>query len=261
MAGLDRTHELLDVAVGRLHDLVTELVDEHHMDEFEWHDIVSFLNQVGRLDQFELLADMTRTSVLLDSLWHGSDDGVTTPNPEGPFFRADVPLEASGTRICRVDEPGLSLTVHGRVTDAATGEGIGGAEVWVWQTGESRLYENEDPDQPEFNLRGRIRTDDDGSYQFRTIAPISYEIPHGPVYDFMAAVGRSTWRAAHVHFRVVHPDYQRLTTALYLADDPYLETDAIGAVHAPLVVALEPGAEFGTERACTFDLSLQPTSP
>ncbi len=261
MDDIARRRELLDVAVRSLHALVDELVETYDLDEFEWHDILSFLAEVGARDQFELLADMTHTSIRLDALWHGSDAGGTRPNPEGPFFRADVPLTDSGVTICRDDEPGVSLTVHGTVTDATTRAGIGGAEVWVWQTGESRLYENEDPDQPEFNLRGRLRTNADGTYQFRTVSPISYEIPGGPVYDLMSALGRNTWRAAHVHFRVVHPTYHRLTTALYLADDPYLDDDAIGAVHAPLVVSPGPGDAYGTTQACRFDLALVAVTP
>ncbi len=130
-----------------------------------------------------------------------------------------------------------------------------GAIVDIWQTAANRLYENEDPDQPEMNLRGRVRVTGDGSYEVRTVRPVPYEIPTGgPVGSFLAAFGRHAWRPAHIHFRVDAPGYQPLTTMAYVEGDPWLADDTIGSVKDALVVRL--GEDAAGILRTTFDLTL-----
>ena len=47
----------------------------------------------------------------------------------------------------------------------------------VWQSSPSGLYENQDPNQEDRNLRGRFRADDEGRYWFRTVKPARYPVP------------------------------------------------------------------------------------
>src|ERR1700760_2661944 len=55
--------------------------------------------------------------------------------------------------------PGPPPCVNGRITDA-DGQPISGVEVDVWQSSPAGLYENQDPDQADMNLRGRFHTDE-----------------------------------------------------------------------------------------------------
>ena len=48
---------------------------------------------------------------------------------------------------------------------------VAGATVDVWQASPVGLYENQDPEQDDMNLRGRFETDAEGRYHFRTRAP------------------------------------------------------------------------------------------
>ena len=70
--------------------------------------------------------------------------------------------------IARGDTPGLPLEVKGTVFDGA-GKPLAGATVDAWQASPVGLYENQDPSQPDMNLRGRFTTDEQGRYFLRTV--------------------------------------------------------------------------------------------
>ena len=72
-------------------------------------------------------------------------------------------------------------------------------------------YSNVHPGIPDFNLRGRFRTDADGRFEVRTVVPAPYEIRKaGPTGELFDLIGRSAWRPSHVHFRVSHPKHRTL---------------------------------------------------
>ena len=52
----------------------------------------------------------------------------------------------------------------------------------MWQAATNGLYENQDENQPDYNLRGRFKTDEDGSYEFVALMPTAYPVPtDGPI--------------------------------------------------------------------------------
>ena len=105
----------------------------------------------------------------------------------------------------------------------------------VWNANGKGDYENEDPTQPDYNLRGRLLTDENGRYEFRTAVPGPYEIGKGgPVGEFLKAIDRHAWRPAHIHFKLSHVGYKSVTTMLFLDGDPWIESDSIGAVKKSL---------------------------
>lgn len=65
------------------------------------------------------------------------------------------------------------------------------AVVDVWQANALGRYENQDPDlQPEFNLRGRLRSDAQGRVHFLSVKPRGYALPDdGPVGRLLNALG------------------------------------------------------------------------
>ena len=107
----------------------------------------------------------------------------------------------------------------------------------VWGTNGHGLYENVDPSQPDYNLRGRFRSGADGGYDLWTVKPVSYPIPDdGPVGDLLAVTGRHNMRPAHFHVIASADGYQSIVTELYTDDDPYLGSDAVFGVKPSLVV-------------------------
>jgi protocatechuate 3,4-dioxygenase beta subunit len=52
----------------------------------------------------------------------------------------------------------------------------------------------------------------------------------------LIAMGRHPYRPAHVHFMISAEGYQPVTTELFVADDPYLDSDAVFGVRESLIV-------------------------
>ena len=150
----------------------------------------------------------------------------------GPFYRAGAEVMPAGSNISR-DGRGEPLIVSGRVGDLAR-EPIEGAVLDIWQTSPGGLYENQDPEQPEMNLRGRFLTDQGGRYCFRTVRPSSYPIPHdGPAGRLLRALGRHPYRPAHIHFIISAEGYAPLTTQLFVSGDEYLDSMPCSASRTP----------------------------
>lgn len=217
-----------------------ELVTRCEVNESELRQVVDFLTRVGQQNEFQLLLDVLGISVLVDDITHGREHDGTAHNVEGPFYRADAPLRTSPVALCRDDEEGDILFISGQVTAAGDGRPLAGAMLDVWQTNVHGYYENQDESQPEFNLRGRLLTDEQGQFEFRTIVPGAYEVTRsGPVADLLLALKRHGWRPSHIHIKVSCAGFTPLTTMLFMSGDPWLQSDAINAVKESLIVNLE----------------------
>ena len=262
----ERLRLVTDRLVRALHGAVAEL----RITEDELRAALDFLTEVGRREEFPLLSDVLGLSVLVDAITHGVQDGSgTVTNVEGPFYKPGAPVLEPPYVLASDDVPGEALVVSGRVTDAISGMPLAKAMLDVWQANADGVYDNEDPTLGEFHLRGRMLTSLGGRYAFRTVVPPPYEIPkHGAVGALLRRLGRHAFRPAHLHLKVTAVGYVPLTTMVYFAGDPYLDSDTIGAVKDPLVVALdrpddrdELGTSFGLAQAfstCAFDVSLRP---
>jgi protocatechuate 3,4-dioxygenase beta subunit len=251
----ERLTQVVSHALAAIH----EVLERHRVTEHEWHSVLAYLTEVGRADEFILLSDVTRTSVLIDALSHGEDEsGATASDVEGPMYLDDPPWREKPAKIYE-DYEGMGdddpLFVRGKVTSTG-GSPLAEAIVDVWQTGPSGGYDVWDERQPEFNFRGRIRVEADGSYEFQTMLPKPYTVPTiGPVGRYLEAVGQHPWRPAHIHFKVTAPGHRPLVTQVFFPDDPYLENDTIGAVKPALVRPVEKHEDHFT---CDFDIALAP---
>jgi protocatechuate 3,4-dioxygenase beta subunit len=251
----ERLAEVVPDALAAIH----EVLERHRVTEEEWAAVLAFLTEVGRADEFVLLSDVTRTSVLIDALSHAGDEsGATASDVEGPMRVPDAPWREKPAKIYEEyegmgdDDP---LFVRGRVT-ATDGSPLPEAVLDIWQTGPAGGYDLWDERQPEGNFRGRVRVEPDGAYEFQTMLPKPYTVPTiGPVGRYLEAVGQHPWRPAHIHFRVTAPGHRTLVTQVFFPDDPYLENDTIGAVKPALV---RPVARHDDHLTCDFDISLAP---
>src|SRR3546814_12274813 len=107
----------------------------------------------------------------------------------------------------------------------------------IWLADRHGFYENQDPCQPEMNLRGRLRSDQNGQVNFWTIKPSCYPIPDdGPVGELLRLANRHAWRPAHIHVAISATGFAPDTSALFLAADPYIARDAVFALNESLKV-------------------------
>jgi len=120
------------------------------------------------------------------------------------------------------------------VTDAV-GAALVGARVEVWEADADGFYDVQYGDGRRAG-RGHLLTDDQGRYSFWGTTPTPYPIPHdGPVGRMLEAVGRSPYRAAHLHFMVTHPACRRLVTHIFVRGDELLDHDSVFGVKDSLV--------------------------
>jgi protocatechuate 3,4-dioxygenase beta subunit len=262
----ERLQKVLPDALAALH----QVIERHQVTENEWQAVLAFLTEVGRHDEFILLSDVTKTSVLVDAISHEGEAGVTPSDVEGPLYREDPPWREKPVKIYEEYdgvENGDVLFVHGRVA-SADGAPTSGAVLDIWQTGPDGGYDIWDERQPDYNFRGRFGVDEDGGYEFRTMVPKPYTVPtDGPVGRLLEATGQHPWRPAHIHFKVEAEGHEPLITQLFFPEDPYLDNDTIGAVKSALVRPLtkHESEEELTRRGldapfytCEFDIKLKP---
>jgi protocatechuate 3,4-dioxygenase beta subunit len=266
VGGRDRLGRVTQDAIAAIH----EVLERHEVTEEEWFAALEFLTAVGKNDEFVLLSDVTRTSVLIDGLSHRADASATASDVEGPLYRPDPPWREAPVKIYEdyegVEE-GEVLFVRGRVT-STDGAPLPDAVLDIWQTGPNGGYDIWDDRQPDFNFRGRFGVAESGEYEFQTMMPKPYTVPtNGPVGRYLDAIGQHPWRPAHIHFKVTADGHQPLVTQVFFAGDPYLENDTIGAVKEPLVRSPERHEdeaelrERGLEApffTCAFDIRLRP---
>jgi len=254
------SHERLAEVVPDVIAAIHEVLERHHVTEEEWYAALAFLTEVGRADEFILLSDVTRTSVLIDAISHGGEeDAATASDVSGPLYREDPPWREPPVKIYEEyegSEAGDVLFVRGTVTSTTGGTPLPEAIIDVWQTGPDGGYDLWDPRQPDYNFRGRMRVDQSGAYEFQTMLPKPYTVPtEGPVGRYLETIGQHPWRPAHIHFKVTAPGHRTLVTQVFFPDDPYLENDTIGAVKPALV---RPLRRDGDHLTCDFDVVLRP---
>jgi catechol 1,2-dioxygenase len=233
-----RLRQLLASLIRHLHAFAVET----RLTPQEWLAGVEFLTATGQKcdrerQEFVLLSDILGFSSLVDLI--NAADGATESTVLGPFYVPGAPARAMGEQIGR-PEDGHPTLVRGRVTDRAGGP-LDGARLDVWQSSSNGLYDTQDPQQPPGNLRGVFVTGPDGAYQFRTVRPVSYPIPtDGPAGGLLRAAGRHHWRAAHIHAIVSALGHRSVTTHIFDAENPYLDSDTVFGVKDSLVKRFWP---------------------
>ncbi|MGW5551919.1 intradiol ring-cleavage dioxygenase [Nocardia beijingensis] len=230
----------------RLREIMHSLVEHLHafardvrLSEREWEVAIGFLTRAGhitdqRRQEFILLSDVLGLSMLTIAINEPREPGATESTVFGPFFVDTAPEVPLGGDIAR-GAAGIPCYVSGQVR-SVTGIPIEGARIEVWEADEDGFYDVQYPDGRSAG-RGWLRSGHDGEYRFRSVLPAPYPIPHdGPVGDLLAATGRGPMRPAHLHFMVTAAGYRTLITHIFLAGDPYLDSDAVFGVKQNLVV-------------------------
>ena len=230
-----RLREIMAALITHIHAFVREIEPT----EAEWAGAIDWLTRTGKMctekrQEFILFSDVLGVSMLVDAINHRLASRATPTTVEGPFHIHDSPEFADGADMAK-NAPGVPCFVAGVVRDL-DGKPVEGATLDVWQTDGEGLYEAQrDVDGPW--VRGIFRTQADGSFLIRTVAPVGYTIPmDGTVGELMQRTKISHYRPAHIHFVVETPGYHRIVTHLFQRGDRYLDTDVVYGVKAPLIV-------------------------
>jgi len=232
-----RLSEIMAGLIRHLHDFAREV----RLTEAEYDVAIDFLNGVGHAtndahNEGVLLADALGFSTLVCLLNNGNQGATETAAALlGPFWRDNSPLTPQDGSIVRSPTPGPALFVDCRITDV-NDRPIEGVEVDVWQASPIGLYENQDPNQADMNLRGRFLTDTDGRFRFRSVKPAGYPVPtDGPVGDLLRAQLRHPYRPAHLHVLGYKPGFRSLITQVFVDNDEHLNSDVVFGVTRHLI--------------------------
>ena len=222
----------------RLRTIMISLVKHLHafirdvkLTEAEFREAATLVNEIGKNttdthNEAILMSGSLGVSALICLLNNG-DNGNTETSQSllGPFWRLNSPRVENGGSIIRSDTPGPALLVTGRVIDRS-GKPITGVEVDIWHASPVGLYENQDPEQADMNLRGKFTTDADGRFWLKTVKMVGYPLPmDGVVGRLLAAQNRHPYRPAHLHALIVKPGFKVLISQVYDPNDPHIDTD------------------------------------
>jgi hydroxyquinol 1,2-dioxygenase len=204
--------------------------------------------------------------MLVDALNHRNANGSTETTVLGPLYVQSPPEYPLGADISG-GMKGERLIVTGSVSDAS-GAPLKNAMIDVWHSDEDGYYDVQRED--EIAMRARFRSDANGKFNFWSVKPAAYPIPHdGPVGELLELQGRHPWRPAHVHFMIEVPGFERLTTHVFVAGDQYLDSDVVFGVKDTLIgdfIKHSPGraADRSDSRspffALHYDFRLKPQS-
>ncbi|MCP5390858.1 MAG: hydroxyquinol 1,2-dioxygenase [Sphingomonadaceae bacterium] len=260
--GSARAKQINEAVVRHLHDLCREL----ELTEEEWEYAIDFLTRTGHMcsdtrQEFILLSDALGVSMLVDAINHRHPGDTTETTVFGPFFVENAPEVTSGADISgRLD--GKPLLIEGAIRDEA-GNPVAGAVVDIWHADEDGFYDVQ-LEGGEAGGRGRVLTDETGSFHLSSIVPSPYPIPDdGPVGQMLGVQGRHPYRPAHVHFMVRADGFRRLVTHLFIEGSDYLDSDVVFGVKDSLIKPIEwiepgSGSTGGGHYLLRADIRLAP---
>lgn len=241
-----RFKKVMTTLVEKLHEFMREV----DLTPEEWMAGIEFLTKTGQMcddkrQEFILLSDTLGVSMLTVMLAQDRaaklatgklpPTAATEATVQGPFYWVGAPEKELGSNIAQ-GVPGEPAYYSGRVTDT-TGAPIAGALLDVWSGDGEGVYDMQYEGQTEMLARGRFRTDAQGRYSFWSIRPSFYPIPmDGPVGGMLQRMARNENRPGHIHFKVSAPEHLEVTTHIFVANSPYLDTDPVFGMRDSLVV-------------------------
>jgi len=270
---------LADCDDPRFKQIMTSLITHLHafvrdvrLTEEEWMAAIQFLTRTGQTctdkrQEFILLSDTLGVSILVITINHPADDGSAESTVMGPFYWENSPEMPLGADLS-VGVKGEPTFYSGRVLDANTGAPLANAQLDIWSGDGEGTYDMQMPGDVGMKARGRIRTDAQGRYWFRSIRPTYYPVPtDGPVGDMLKKMGRHPNRPGHIHMIVSAEGHRPVTTHLFVANSPFLDSDAVFGVKDSLIARFDkhpPGkAPDGSQvdqpfYTCEYDFRLRP---
>jgi hydroxyquinol 1,2-dioxygenase len=262
-----RFQRVMTSLITHLHSFIRDV----SLTEPEWLAAVQFLTDVGKSctdkrQELILLSDTLGVSVLVITLNHPADQGSVESTVQGPFYWEGAPDLPRGSNLA-AGVQGEPAFYSGRVL-SVDGRPLENALLDIWSGDGAGNYDMQMAGEPAMKARGRIRTDAAGRYWFRSIRPTFYPVPtDGPVGRMLRKMARHPYRPGHIHMIVSAPGHLPVTTHLFVAGSPYLDSDAVFGVKESLVAQFDqhpPGIGPDGERIDTpfytvsYDFRLKP---
>jgi catechol 1,2-dioxygenase len=253
----DASPERVSALAREVLEAVHSTIRRHQVTYAEYDALKAWLIRVGADGEWPLFLDVFVEHAVEEVAGAAREGSKGTI--EGPFYAPGAPeFGAEATLPMRPEEKGTPLTFHGQVR-AVDGSPLRASVVDIWHCDDEGLYAQFAPGISQWNLRGRITTDDSGHFVIRTIQPAPYQIPtDGATGALIRAADWHAWRPAHLHLKVSAAGHQLITTQLYFPGDPHNDDDIAAAVKPELMLSPTPAAD-GIGVDVEYDFVLDPT--
>jgi catechol 1,2-dioxygenase len=222
-----RLRELVNGLIRHLHAFVKEAKLNDQEFETAWTLMAKMAKFTGdERNEFLVFCDVVGISQLVEAINHARSQSAVGYALLGPFYRANAPVKQRGGSVVSDDTTGDRVRITGRVYDLTTNAPIAGATLDVWQAATNGRYENQDENQPDYNLRGRFHADKAGTFELVALLPTPYPVPtNGPVGELLRLAKRQPYRPAHIHFIVSAPEHETLVTQVFRKGDEIIDVD------------------------------------
>lgn len=255
----DRQREVLTSLITHLHGFCKDVNIQH--DEFLF--ACDYLARAGhtcddKRQEFILLGDILGVEVLVDMLSHPVEGTESESTVLGPFYRENPPVLPKGASIIKKHYDNEETAYFEGYVRDASGAPVADVVMDVWEDAPNGLYENHDADQPDYNLRGRFITDENGHYAFNAVRPVPYPIPDNETAgELLRGMGHHPNRPGHMHFILSKDGYRTLVSQIYDADSDWLDDDSVFAVKESLIGQFNKTNEHDTDLHIKFDFVLK----
>ncbi|MDX2935561.1 catechol 1,2-dioxygenase [Streptomyces ipomoeae] len=281
----------LQVVFDDLQSTIADLIIKHGVTEQEFQQVIAWALDVAEAGEIPMTIYQFFMHPVLEvnlgaAYANPEKDGASPWIGRGPAYVPGAPvLERPYALPMRPDEPGEALFVSGQVR-STSGEPIAGAELDIWMTNAKGDYSNLtaemirplvidlDESLPPFNLRGKLLTDDEGRFEYRTVMP-GIEVmgidEDGPLGRLIKKLDRVDTRPLHIHAIVTAAGFHTLTTQSHFEGDPRVgntlepRTTPESSVHATQLH--DDPADFKARgldapyHTVTHDFVLRPVTP
>ncbi|OAL43418.1 catechol dioxygenase [Pyrenochaeta sp. DS3sAY3a] len=242
-----RMRQVMTCLIKHIHDFAREI----ELTTDEWMEGVQMMNWAGQMsndrrNEGQLVCDVIGLESLVDEITYkkaaAAKDVATQSAILGPFFRTDDPVRAKGSTISfNTPKDAETVYMYGQVFDANTKRPLQNVSINVWQASTNGLYQQQDDEQVDRNLRGIYKSDGNGEYALRCIKPTPYPVPSdGPAGKLLDLLDRHHYRPAHIHVIALAEGYKPLTTQIFDSASKYLDDDSVFAVKNSNVVDFLP---------------------
>lgn len=119
----------------------------------------------------------------------------TFPDGDGPYYQTNAPFRE---KLSPDEALGEQLIVHGKLLKSDCKTVVPNAVLDIWQADPNGKYQAD-------SFRGRVKTDNEGNYEFETLMPKGY--------------GEGTgYRPPHIHFKVWVDDKLIITSEMFFPE-------------------------------------------
>lgn len=231
---------------------VVELIDEGKITHEEYRQFCDWFNRLGLSGEIPLYSDVFFESHVLKGMY--GDLPGTEPSLLGPYYIENEPELSEPYELpMRPDEKGEVFYFTG-VVKSTEGKPLGNTDVFMWQADADGEYSHFAEGIPEYNLRGKFKTDAEGRFTVKTIVPAPYKIPtDGPTGEFLDHIDSHPYRPAHLHFIFRAEGHDELITQVFFEGDKWLESDVADGVRNTLICHLQKHDDH-TTAALEFEM-------